>query len=389
MANWGPLFYKPGSGGTPQSGVNGDTNTGTLNFPASPNNGTDFMFIHDFATNAAMVSFYPIAPTNAGAYGIKFLGSAPPSPALFTDGLVFATGPTYPSVTPQITSVNNGAVWASNKLHINPTGTTTLTLSTFSEYASTTYGSLIGAGIYNDDGVIAPASVESGYLPMGDSSESPDPIYQPPVTQLTVNGSWLIPGQNYTLELQYSVIAGRPEEANVNGIEWQGVTTYRKLTTISLVVSPDPARIDFNGDGQSDILWQNTATGERIVWLMDGTTFAGGASLGSVPVEWSIRGSGDFNADGKSDILWQNTTTGDCYIWLMNGLNDGSSVYLATLPVEWKIAGSGDFNSDGKSDIIWQNTVTGERSVWLMNGPNDGSPAYLTTVPVEWDIANK
>ena len=66
-------------------------------------------------------------------------------------------------------------------------------------------------------------------------------------------------------------------------------------------------RSDFNGDGKSDILWQNTVTGQRIIWLMNGTAFQSSVSLGTVGTSWSIAGSNDFNGDAKPDILWQNT----------------------------------------------------------------------------------
>ncbi len=389
MSHWGPAFYKPGSAGTPQSGASSDTNTGTLNFSTSPNNGTDFMFGHDFTTDAAMTSFYPVAPTDGGAYGIKFLGGDKPTPDFFTAGLVFAAGTTYPSVTPQITSADNGAVWSSNHLLLKSTGTTTLTLNSFPEYGTTTYGSLIGAGIYNDHGVIGPASVESGFLPLGDSPATPTPIYQPPVTQLTVNGSWLIPGQTYTLELQYSVIGGRPDEVNLNGVEWQGVSTYRKVTKISLS-TPALLQADFNGDGHPDLIWQNTTTGDRGVWLMNGTTVLSGVMIATnVPLEWKIAGAADFNGDGHPDLIWQNTTTGDVGVWLMNGTTVLSGVMIATnVPLEWKIAGAADFNEDGHPDLIWQNTTTGDRGVWLMNGTTALSGVMIATnVPLEWQIA--
>ncbi len=34
---------------------------------------------------------------------------------------------------------------------------------------------------------------------------------------------------------------------------------------------------------------------------------------------WKAIGTGDFNGDGFSDILWQNTSTGQASIWEMNG----------------------------------------------------------------------
>jgi hypothetical protein len=46
---------------------------------------------------------------------------------------------------------------------------------------------------------------------------------------------------------------------------------------------------DFNGDGQPDNIWQNKATGERALWLMNSTAYSSGVGLGAIPVQWSIR----------------------------------------------------------------------------------------------------
>ena len=144
---------------------------------------------------------------------------------------------------------------------------------------------------------------------------------------------------------------------------------------------------DFNADGQPDIVWENTATGERYVWLMNGTMFASSVNLGTVPSEWRIAATGDFNGDAQADLVWENTATGERYLWLMNGTNFASSVYLGTLPPEWRIADTGDFNGDGQPDLVWENTSTGERYVWLMNGTTFASSVFLGVVPPEWRIA--
>ena len=148
-----------------------------------------------------------------------------------------------------------------------------------------------------------------------------------------------------------------------------------------------PVKLDFNGDGQADVLWENTSTGEHCVWLMNGTTFGSSVAIGSLPVEWRIAATGDFNGDGQPDLLWENTGTGERYLWLMNGPNFASGLSLATLPVEWRIAATGDFNGDGQPDIVWENTATGERYVWLMNGTTFASSVYLGTVSTDWRIA--
>lgn len=143
---------------------------------------------------------------------------------------------------------------------------------------------------------------------------------------------------------------------------------------------------DFNNDGKTDILWQNVATGEARVWLMAGTTLVSDASLGTVSTDWQLRGSGDFNGDGKSDLVWQNSVTDECSVWLMNGTTVGSVVSLGQAPADLMITGAGDFNKDGQSDLLWQNDATGEYGVWLMAGATVSSSVSLGTVTLDWQL---
>jgi hypothetical protein len=46
----------------------------------------------------------------------------------------------------------------------------------------------------------------------------------------------------------------------------------------------------------------------------------------------------DFNSDGNPDLLWENTTTGDRAIWLMNGTTMTSAPYFAYVDPVWRIA---------------------------------------------------
>src|SRR4029077_16136794 len=66
-----------------------------------------------------------------------------------------------------------------------------------------------------------------------------------------------------------------------------------------------PAKADFNGDGKSDILWQNNTNGLRVIFFMGCTSSIGVAILPTVPTSCKIVGSDDFNGDFNSDILWQ------------------------------------------------------------------------------------
>jgi len=144
---------------------------------------------------------------------------------------------------------------------------------------------------------------------------------------------------------------------------------------------------DFDGDGQPDLVWENTATGERSVWLMNGAAFAAGVPLGVVSPQWRIADTGDFNGDGEPDLVWENTATGERYVWLMNGTTFASSIFLGVVSPEWRVAATGDFNGDGQPDLVWENAVTGEHYVWLMDGATFASSAFLGVLPVEWRVA--
>ena len=155
---------------------------------------------------------------------------------------------------------------------------------------------------------------------------------------------------------------------------------------------------DFNGDGKSDILLQNSENGDCYLWEMDGLKFLNEESFGFVAwrpgADWQAKSTGDFNGDGKSDILLQNVKTGDCYIMEMNGLNllnESCFGYVGWRPgAEWEARSTGDFNGDGKSDILLQNKNSGDCYIWEMDGlamKADGC-GYLGWKPgKEWQVA--
>ena len=125
---------------------------------------------------------------------------------------------------------------------------------------------------------------------------------------------------------------------------------------------------DFNDDGNSDILLQNTSTGQVSVWEMDGNTRIGGGPVSNLGPTWQAVGTGDFYGDGNSDILFQNTSTGQVSVWEMDGNTRIGGGPVSNLGPTWKVVGTGDFNGDGNSDILLQNTSTGQVSIWEMDG---------------------
>ena len=55
---------------------------------------------------------------------------------------------------------------------------------------------------------------------------------------------------------------------------------------------------------------------------------------------WKIRAVADFNGDGQSDLLWHNQANGYLYAWFLNGTVTASGSYLTPnrfADTSWKI----------------------------------------------------
>jgi hypothetical protein len=145
---------------------------------------------------------------------------------------------------------------------------------------------------------------------------------------------------------------------------------------------------DFNGDGKADILWRNNTNGNVAIWEMNGITVTNSstATFGNMPATWSVAGTGDFNGDGESDILWRDSS-GNLAIWEMNGttITNANSTGIGSLSTIWSVAVTGDFDGDGKSDILWHDTG-GDIAIWYMTGTTISSGAGLGTMPTSWTI---
>jgi hypothetical protein len=131
---------------------------------------------------------------------------------------------------------------------------------------------------------------------------------------------------------------------------------------------------DFAGSGKrNQLLWRNDQTGQvflMTVNLSGGTFGQTGQYIYNEPnLAWKIIATADFNGDGKSDILWRNDATGQVFMMLMNGpaISSAAQVY-AEANLNWKVASVGDYNGDGRSDILYRNFTTGQVYMLQMNG---------------------
>ncbi len=175
-----------------------------------------------------------------------------------------------------------------------------------------------------------------------------------------------------------------PADTNGDGfsdIVWQNTNGQAAIWTVNGLTQTGGAQVggnpgaswhlkasaDFDGDGKADLLWQNDS-GQAAIWTLDGFTQTGGAQVGANPgPSWHVKAAADFDGDGKADILWQNDS-GQVAIWTMNGLTQIGGATVGGNPgPSWHVVGTGDFNGDGKADILWQND-NGQAAIWLMDG---------------------
>jgi Ca2+-binding RTX toxin-like protein len=178
--------------------------------------------------------------------------------------------------------------------------------------------------------------------------------------------------------------AGSPDGTDIvsNIGSFQFADRAYGLTELSLIAKTKPTQ-DFNGNGTGDLLWQND-DGTAAVWLMEGTTYAGGANLRNNGPSWHAKKAADFNGDGKSDILWQNDD-GSAAIWLMDGTKEIGGANLRNVAPSWHAKTAADFNGDGKADILWQND-DGHAAIWLMDGTREIAGADLRNVAPSWHV---
>jgi len=192
-----------------------------------------------------------------------------------------------------------------------------------------------------------------------------------------------------------------------------------------------PARGDFNGDGQADILWQNTSTGAAQYLLMNGTTVQAYVDLEAVDIV-EHRRSIDFkrgrpgghslakHSNWAAQYLAHEWTTVQAYVDLGTQLTSwsiagratstgtarrtffGKQLYWRTQYLDHErhhlcrqrcFANGADIvehrwlgrlQREGRRTFFGKTALLGERSIWIMNGTTYVGSFALPTEPTGW-----
>lgn len=143
----------------------------------------------------------------------------------------------------------------------------------------------------------------------------------------------------------------------------------------------DAKRVDFNGDGRSDLLWRLEDNSHLALWTMNGSVRTGGAGF-PVGSGWQVMAAADFRGDGRADLIWSDGT--NMQIW--DGTASGFvGLTMRSYPVGWRVVAIGDLNGDGRADLVWRDDANTILSLWVMDGPTIIASAAYATSPA-WRI---
>jgi hypothetical protein len=100
---------------------------------------------------------------------------------------------------------------------------------------------------------------------------------------------------------------------------------------------------DFNADHHPDLLWHHQVSGQVVVWYMDDAALLGGTFTdppGLPDTGWAVVATGDYDDDRRPDLVWRHQASGQNVVWFMNGATLVSGTFTTSLPdVGWRIAG--------------------------------------------------
>jgi hypothetical protein len=92
---------------------------------------------------------------------------------------------------------------------------------------------------------------------------------------------------------------------------------------------------DFNKDVHPDLVFQDESTGQIVVWYLQGpnSIYIGGGVISGTPGPgWKVKGVADYDNNGYPDLVFQNSASNQVVIWFLNGLTYTGGGFISQQP---------------------------------------------------------
>lgn len=146
------------------------------------------------------------------------------------------------------------------------------------------------------------------------------------------------------------------------------------VSDLSVSIAAIPLAGDFDGDGDTDIIWFQPGDGADYLWR-----FSGGSPV-STPLR--IVGSyrpvvGDLDGNGTDDLFWYGPGAKSDYIWWFGTGATYTSVPTTVTKKDYRPFAA-DVDGDGADELFWYTPGAGPDYIWTSIG-RTGTPTSTTT----------
>jgi len=150
---------------------------------------------------------------------------------------------------------------------------------------------------------------------------------------------------------------------------------------------------DFDGDGDSDVMFKNNTDNEIAVWMVEDVLIVAGGGFGGLPPTLQVSGVAFFDDDNISDVLVWDSATSDLSVWFMavdpgTGLATiGGSSFVGNTGGYEPVA-IGQFNpaTDSYPDVVTRNAATGDLGIWYTDAGNYAGGGFVGNPTTAYDV---